>query len=105
LDFQKVEIIAEEIVTLVTSRFSKRSTAAPSTASGVSFFHHSSNVKIPVKSFKDYMEKVHGRSFHELSLREWSSLALEQGIEPLIPSFLEVVDDNEGTLRYPYLGE
>ncbi|GFF78602.1 nonribosomal peptide synthetase 14 [Aspergillus lentulus] len=105
LDFQKVEIIAEEIATLVTSRFTKRSTAASSTAFGVSFFHHSSNVKIPVKSFKDYMEKIHGRSFHELSLQEWSSLALEQGIEPLIPSFLEAVDDNEGTLRYPYLGE
>ncbi|KAE8361488.1 hypothetical protein BDV27DRAFT_160678 [Aspergillus caelatus] len=105
LDFQKVEIIAEEIATLVTSRFTQRATAASSTTAGVSFFHHSSNVRVPVKSFKDYMERVHGRSFHELGLREWSSLALEQGIEPLIPSFLEAVDDNEETLRYPYLGE
>ncbi|KAK6826687.1 hypothetical protein RU639_004434 [Aspergillus parasiticus] len=66
-------------------------------------FHHSSNVRVPVKSFKEYMEKVHGRPFQELSLQEWSSLALEQGIEPQIPSFLEAVDDNEETLRYPYL--
>ncbi|PIG79668.1 polyketide synthase-nonribosomal peptide synthetase hybrid [Aspergillus arachidicola] len=104
LDFQKVEIIAEEIATLVTSRFTKRSNTLSFTTSGVSFFHHSSNIKVPVKSFKEYMEKVHGRPFQELSLREWSSLALEQGIEPLIPSFLEAVDDNEETLRYPYLG-
>lgn len=104
LDFQKVEIIAEEIATLVTSRFTKRSNTSSFTTRGVSFFHHSSNIKVPVKSFKEYMEKVHGRPFQELNLREWSSLALEQGIEPLIPSFLEAVDDNEETLRYPYLG-
>ncbi|KAE8133798.1 hypothetical protein BDV38DRAFT_179475 [Aspergillus pseudotamarii] len=104
LDFQQVEIIAEEIATLVTSRFTTSATAASSRTAGVSFFHHSSNVKVPVKSFKEYMERVHGRPFHELGLREWSSLALEQGIEPLIPSFLEAVDDNEETLRYPYLG-
>nr|AFA26384.1 polyketide synthase A [Aspergillus flavus] len=104
LDFQKVEIIAQEIAALVTSRFTKRSNTSSFTTPGVSFFHHSSNVKVPVKSFKEYMEKVHGRPFQELGLREWSSLALEQGIEPLIPSFLEAVDDNEETLRYPYLG-
>lgn len=105
LDFQKVEIVAEEIATLVTSRFAERSNASSSsTTSGVSFFHHSSNVKVPVKSFKEYMEKVHGRPFQEYSLREWNSLALEQGIEPLIPSFLEAVDDNDDMLRYPYLG-
>ncbi|GAB1190868.1 hypothetical protein APSETT444_000033 [Aspergillus pseudonomiae] len=105
LDFQKVEIIADEIATLVMSRFTKRSNAPSSTTSGVCFFHHSSNVKVPVKSFKEYMEKVHGRPFQELSLQEWSSLALDGGIEPLIPSFLEAVDDNEETLRYPYLGQ
>ena len=104
LDFQKVEIIAQEIAGLVTSRFTTRSNASSPTTSGVSFFHHSSNIKVPVKSFKEYMEKVHGRPFQELSLQEWSSLALEQGIEPLIPSFLEAVDDNKETLRYPYLG-
>ncbi|KAI0552988.1 putative hybrid PKS-NRPS enzyme [Xylaria curta] len=104
LDFQKVEIVAEEIAMLVISKFTQRSNASSSTTSGVSFFHHSSNIKVPVKSFKEYMEKVHGRPFQEYSLREWSSLALEQGIEPLIPSFLEAVDDNEGILRYPYLG-
>ncbi|KAF7585621.1 hypothetical protein BBP40_010428, partial [Aspergillus hancockii] len=103
LDFQKVEIIAEEIASLVTSRFTKRPTPRPFAMSGVSFFHHSSNVKVPVKSFREYMEKVHGRPFQELSLGDWSSLALERGIEPLIPSFLEAVDDNEDTLRYPYL--
>ncbi|CAI6093653.1 unnamed protein product [Clonostachys chloroleuca] len=104
LDFQKVEIIAEEIATMVTRRFTKLSNASKPATSGVSFFHHSSNVKVPVKSFKEYMEKVRGRPFQEYDLREWSSLALERGIEPLIPSFLEAVDDNEGTLRYPYLG-
>ncbi|KAK7210074.1 hypothetical protein V2G26_017252 [Clonostachys chloroleuca] len=80
LDFQKVEIIAEEIATMVTRRFTKLSNASKPATSGVSFFHHSSNVKVLVKSFKEYMEKA------------------------LIPSFLEAVDDNEGTLRYPYLG-
>ncbi|KAI1360185.1 putative hybrid PKS-NRPS enzyme [Xylaria arbuscula] len=104
LDFQKVEIIAEEIASLVISGFTKHSIALSPRTPGVSFFHHSSNVKVPVKSFKEYMEKVHGRPFQEYSLQEWSSLALEQGIEPLIPSFLEAVDDNEGILRYPYLG-
>ncbi|KAB8203738.1 hypothetical protein BDV34DRAFT_227013 [Aspergillus parasiticus] len=104
LDFQKVEIIAEEIATLVISRFIKRSKTSSSTISGAFFFHHSSNIKVPVNSFKEYMEKVDGRLFQELSLREWSSLVLEQGIEPLIPSFLEAVDDNEKTLRYLYLG-
>ncbi|KAA8651101.1 putative Nonribosomal peptide synthetase [Aspergillus tanneri] len=105
LDFQKVEIVAEEIATLVTSRFTRPSTPQSFTTSGVSFFHHSSKVKIPVKSFREYMEKVHGRPFQELNLRDWSSLALERGIEPLIPSFLEAVDDNQDTVRYPYLGE
>ncbi|KAB8075230.1 hypothetical protein BDV29DRAFT_200962 [Aspergillus leporis] len=105
LDFQKVEIIAEEIAALVTSRFTKRSTPQSFPTSGVSFFHHSSHVKVPVKSFREYMEKVHGRPFQELSLQDWSSRALERGIEPLIPSFLEAVDDNEDTVRYPYLGE
>ncbi|KAE8382753.1 hypothetical protein BDV26DRAFT_253079 [Aspergillus bertholletiae] len=105
LDFQKVEVVAEEIVTLVTSRFTKHAVAQSPTTSGVSFFHHSSNTKVPVKSFREYMEKVHGRPFRELDLREWSSLALEQGIEPLIPSFLEAIDDSDETMLYPYLGE
>ncbi|KAK2590499.1 hypothetical protein QQS21_011815 [Conoideocrella luteorostrata] len=104
LDFQKVEIIVEEMATLVTRRFTKLSNGSLSTTSGVSFFHHSSNLKVPVKSFKEYMEKVRGRPFQEYSLQEWSSLALERGIEPLIPSFLEAVDEKEETLRYPYLG-
>ncbi|KAA8641328.1 uncharacterized protein ATNIH1004_001996 [Aspergillus tanneri] len=105
LDFQKVEIVAEEIATLVTSRFTRPSTPQSFTTSGCPFFPSSSKVKIPVKSFREYMEKVHGRPFQELNLRDWSSLALERGIEPLIPSFLEAVDDNQDTVRYPYLGE
>ncbi|PLB44840.1 polyketide synthase A [Aspergillus steynii IBT 23096] len=104
LDFQKVETLAKDIATLVISRFTEASPRPSLTPSGVSFFHHSSNVRVPVKSFKEYMEKVHNRPFQELSLRDWSSLALEGGIEPLIPSFLEAVDDNQDTLRYPYLG-
>ncbi|KAL4789653.1 acetyl-CoA synthetase-like protein [Aspergillus venezuelensis] len=71
----------------------------------VSFIHHSSNVKVPVNSFKEYMEKVHGRPFRELPLEEWSSLALELGIEPLIPSFLQAIDEGEDVVRYPYLGD
>ncbi|PYH49497.1 polyketide synthase A [Aspergillus saccharolyticus JOP 1030-1] len=107
LDFQDVKILAQEIATRVVSRFTTARDAEPATPppSGVSFIHHSSNVKVPVQSFKEYMERVHGRPFREYSLREWSSLALERGIEPLITSFLEAVDDTEGILRYPYLGE
>ncbi|OGM49764.1 polyketide synthase-nonribosomal peptide synthetase hybrid [Aspergillus bombycis] len=105
LDFQKVEIIADEISTLVMSRLTTHSNAPSSRTSEVCFFHHSSNIQVPVKNFKEYMEKVHSRPFQEMSLQEWSSLALDQGIEPLIPSFLEAVDDNEETLRYPYLGQ
>lgn len=104
LDFQKVEILAEEIATIVMSNFTESLTPQPPTSDGIFFFHHSSNVKVPVKSFREYMEKVHNRPFKELSLRDWSTLALERGIEPLIPSFLEAIDDSEDTMRYPYLG-
>ena len=59
---------------------------------------------VSVKSFREYMERVHSRPFGELSLRDWSTRALELGIEPLIPSFLEAVAENTETMFFPYLG-
>ncbi|RAL07848.1 polyketide synthase A [Aspergillus homomorphus CBS 101889] len=104
LDFQKVDILAEEIASEATSFFPESSKRASSTSS-VHFRHHSGNAKIPVKSFKDYMEKVHGRSFEELGLTEWSAKATRLGMEPLIPAFLEAVAENSETMYFPFLGE
>jgi aspyridone synthetase (hybrid polyketide synthase/nonribosomal peptide synthetase)/cyclopiazonic acid synthetase (hybrid polyketide synthase/nonribosomal peptide synthetase) len=59
---------------------------------------------VPVHSFKDYMQQVHKRPFEEFSLEDWSTRALELGIEPLIPSFLEAVAENTETMFFPYLG-
>ncbi|KAJ5422955.1 Acyl transferase/acyl hydrolase/lysophospholipase [Penicillium cf. griseofulvum] len=97
LDFQKVEIIASEIATQVMDGIDNRLPA-------VVFRHHSSHDKVSVKSFREYMERVHRRPFGELSLRDWSTRALELGIEPLIPSFLEAVAENTETMFFPYLG-
>ncbi|KXG49293.1 Acyl transferase/acyl hydrolase/lysophospholipase [Penicillium griseofulvum] len=97
LDFQKVEIIADEIATQVMDGIDNR-------LSSVVFRHHSSHDKVSVKSFREYMERVHSRPFGELSLRDWSTRALELGIEPLIPSFLEAVAENTETMFFPYLG-
>jgi aspyridone synthetase (hybrid polyketide synthase/nonribosomal peptide synthetase)/cyclopiazonic acid synthetase (hybrid polyketide synthase/nonribosomal peptide synthetase) len=50
------------------------------------------------------MQQVHKRPFEEFSLEDWSTRALELGIEPLIPSFLEAVAENTETMFFPYLG-
>lgn len=97
LDFQKVEIIADEIATQVMD-------GIRNPLSSVVFRHHSSHDMVSVKSFREYMERVHSRPFGELSLRDWSTRALELGIEPLIPSFLEAVAENTETMFFPYLG-
>ncbi|RAH44575.1 polyketide synthase A [Aspergillus brunneoviolaceus CBS 621.78] len=106
LDFQKVEIIAERIASEVTSSVSDSTTpSSSSSSSSVHFRHHSGNVRIPVKSFKEYMEKIHGRPFAELGLPEWSAKAMELGMEPLIPAFLEAVAESSETMYFPFLGE
>ncbi|KAL4966892.1 uncharacterized protein BDV14DRAFT_198357 [Aspergillus stella-maris] len=130
LDFEDVNAIADEIANAVISPFRdgdhlraagpplfssasklqdqnsptvdrSTSTLTSSQYYTVSFIHHSSNVKVPVNSFKQYMEKVHGQPFKELPLEEWSSLALERGIEPLIPSFLQAIDEGDEVYLHP----
>ncbi|RAH78884.1 polyketide synthase A [Aspergillus japonicus CBS 114.51] len=107
LDFQKVEVISERIASDVTSSVSDSTSPSSSSSSSsvVQFRHHSGNVRVPVKSFKEYMEKVHGRPFAELGLPEWSAKAMELGMEPLIPALLEAVAESSETMYFPYLGE
>ncbi|PKX89311.1 polyketide synthetase [Aspergillus novofumigatus IBT 16806] len=100
LDFQQVEVVAEKMASRIMTSLD---VSAP--IGSVTFFHYSSNVKVPVKSFKEYMEKVHNQPFGELALSDWSVRAIELGIEPLIPSFLEAVAENEEIMLFPYLGE
>lgn len=97
LDFQNVEVLAHEIVSQVMVEVS-------GPCSSVKICHYSSNTMVPVHSFKDYMQQVHKRPFEEFSLEDWSTRALELGIEPLIPSFLEAVAENTETMFFPYLG-
>ncbi|PYH76605.1 polyketide synthase A [Aspergillus uvarum CBS 121591] len=107
LDFQQVEVIAERIASEVTSSVSDSTSPSSSSSlsSVVQFRHYSGGVRVQVKSFKEYMEKVHGRPFAELRLPEWSAKAMELGMEPLIPAFLEAVAESSETMYFPFLGE
>ncbi|RDL32698.1 Polyketide synthase-nonribosomal peptide synthetase [Venustampulla echinocandica] len=110
IDFAPVDGVAEEIVEAalqIGSGAVERDNLVVAKAEDVAlqFRHHSSNVKVPLDKFRDYLEKVYGGRFEALEMREWVVKASGEGIDPLITAYLDGVLDTDEEMIFPYLGK
>lgn len=102
-DFRDVHEVASEIVKEALSTLNIRGSSNKDTS--VRFVHHSSGIKVPMNQFRPHLESLHECHFEELSVTDWIEKAMEAGIDPLITSYLEALEQKEEIIKFPYLGE
>lgn len=85
--------------------------ASAATAAGqgdvrpVTIVHHSSGVETPVAEFRQRMEELHGIGFTELDIANWIVVAVQNGMDPLISTYLEALVEKDQAIGFPYLGQ
>ncbi|KAF5860978.1 hypothetical protein ETB97_000888, partial [Aspergillus alliaceus] len=98
IDFKNVEDIAHDMVASAIAM-------AGEATSGIRFRHHSSGRKVPFDKWAEYMEELYGGPYKVLELPYWIARAREEGIDPLIATYLEGVLEKKEIGVFPYLGE
>ncbi|KAE8393394.1 putative polyketide synthase [Aspergillus alliaceus] len=61
--------------------------------------------KVPFDKWAEYMEELYGGPYKVLELPYWIARAREEGIDPLIATYLEGVLEKKEIGVFPYLGE
>ena len=93
-DFKDVADVAREIIT---------GQASPSPGA-ISYYHHSSDVRVPFSEFGRRMESLHGGEFEEVTPLEWLTAAAGVGMQELLVIHLKANMESKKPLVFPYLG-
>ncbi|KAF1993364.1 hypothetical protein P154DRAFT_450422 [Amniculicola lignicola CBS 123094] len=112
LDFAPAESVATSIAQLVIRSPGQDTTNTKSTvhsapiphAPSCIIVHHSSGVKTPIADFGTRMQALYGSAFAQLDMQAWIANAVEEGMDPLISSYLEALVEKGKVIEFPYLG-
>ncbi|OQD63284.1 hypothetical protein PENPOL_c010G08089 [Penicillium polonicum] len=104
-DFKKVEEVAQDLISSAITMGRAREQAKAGDEVKVRFRHHSSGKKVAFAAMAKHMEETYGEEFSEMEILDWIARALDEGMDPLISTYLESLVENGETLKFPYLGE